>query len=140
MKTLEEADDISEEAENIKLLKLHRRQQHPYIQVPILSTSSLSHVFDSIYNKNPTIMVYNCPRCYSRQLESCAAQLCNILAGVIGDVVRGLRVVVLVGLVCALLGSVRVPHSPRHRCYMYLELSVIIVSPILFLLLTQWLC
>ena len=85
-------------------------------------------------------MVYICPRCYCQQLESCAAQLCNALACVLGGVVLVLWVVVLVGLVCALLVSVRVPHFPRCRCCMYLELSVIIVLPNLFLLQTQWLC
>ena len=69
-----------------------------------------------------------------------AAQMCNVLAGVLGDVVLVLWVVVLVGLVCALLVSVRVPHFPRCRCCMYLELSVLIVLPNLFLLLTQCLC
>ena len=63
-----------------------------------------------------------------------------MLAGIVGGVVRGLQVVVLVGLVCTLLVSVPVPHFPCRRCYMYLELSAIVVSPILFLLLTQWLC
>ena len=104
------------------------------------STSSLSQVSDSICTKSSITMVYICPRCYSTQLESCAAQMCNVLAGVLGGVVLVLWVVVLAGLVCALLASVRVPHFPRCRCCMYLELSVIIVLPNLFLLLTQWLC
>ena len=85
-------------------------------------------------------MVSICPRCYCQQLESCAAQLCNALACVLGGVVLVLWVVVLVGLVCASLVSVRVPHFPWCRCCIYLELSVMIVLPNLFLLLTQWLC
>ena len=63
-----------------------------------------------------------------------------MLAGIVGGVVRGLHVVVLVGLVFTLLVSVPAPHFPCRRCCMYLELSAIVVSPILFLLLTQWLC
>ena len=63
------------------------------------STSSLSQVSDSICTKSSITMVYICPRCYSTQLESCAAQMCNVLAGVLGGVVLVLWVVVLVGLV-----------------------------------------
>ena len=55
-------------------------------------------------------------------------QQLNMLAGIVGGVVRGLQVVVLVGLVCASLVSVPVPHFPCYRCYMYWELSVIVVS------------
>ena len=133
------ARDISEEAENMKAPQVI--QKTTTSQGPgIFSTSSLAHVSDSIYTKIPTIMVYICSGCESRQLESCAAQLCNVPACVLGGVVPVLWVVVLVGLVCTLLGSVRVPHFPRCRCCMYLEYSVILVSPNLFLLLTQWLC
>ena len=126
-----------------KLVKLYRRQQHLKTQVPILQhppTSSLSQVSDSINTKSSLVMVSICPRCYCQQLESCAAQLCNALACVLGGVVLVLWVVVLVGLVCASLVSVRVPHFPGCRCCIYLELSVMIVLPNLFLLLTQWLC
>ena len=119
------------------LMFLGAFQQHPKVQVSILSTSSLVHVSDSIYILHQD----------SKQLWSTSAQdaIVNNLRAVqrscamrlLGGVVPLLWVVVLVGLVFALPVSVRVPHFPRCRCCMYLEFSVILVSPNLFLLLRQ---
>ena len=135
--------DISEEAENIKahqvILKTTTSQGSGINPFNIKPGPRLRQYLHST-SRFQTTMVYICPRCDCQQLESCAAQLCNAPACVLGGVVPLLWVVVLVGLVCAVPVSVRVPHFPRCRCCMYLEFSVILVSTNLFLLLTQWLC
>ena len=132
--------DISEEAENIKA--------H---QVILKTTTSQGSGINSFNIKpGPRLRQYLHSTSRLQQLWSTSAQdaIVNNLRAVqrscamrlLGGVVPLLWVVVLVGLVCAVPVSVRVPHFPRCRCCMYLEFSVILVSPNLFLLLTQWLC
>ena len=132
--------DISEEAENIKahqvILKTTTSQGSginpfnikpgPRLRQYLHSTSRLQQ----LWSTSAQDAIVNNLRAVQR---SCAMRL-------LGGVVPLLWVVVLVGLVFALPVSVRVPHFPRCRCCMYLEFSVILVSPYLFLLLTQWLC